>query len=140
MNIILCIAVSTAVVILGTIIYVLSLRKIVPTNEVHIVQRDKKTVSYGKDAKDGLGNTYYKIPTWVPKLGVMVAVLPTTIIDIDIPAYLNTNVISEVHIASEERYKEDLIDSINNYINCLNGKRCVFISVCYETNITVNII
>lgn len=61
-------------------------------------------------------------------------------LDIDIPAYLNTNVISEVHIASEERYKEDLIDSINNYINCLNGKRCVFISVCYETNITVNII
>ena len=57
-----------------------------------------------------------------------------------LPAYLNTNVISEVHIASEERYKEDLIDSINNYIKCLDGKRCVFISVCYETNITINII
>ena len=68
-------------------IYILSLRRIVPTNEVHIVQRDRKTVSYGKDAKDGIGNTYYRIPTWVPKLGVVVAVLPTTIIDIDIPAY-----------------------------------------------------
>lgn len=67
--------------------YLLSLRRIVPTNEVHIVQRDKVTVSYGKDAEDGVGNTYYQIPTWVPKFGIVVSKLPTTIIDIDIQGY-----------------------------------------------------
>ena len=76
----------TAVVILF-VCYILSLRRIVPTNEVHIVQRDKRTISYGRDAKDDAGNTYYKIPTWVPKFGVVVSVLPTTIIDIDINGY-----------------------------------------------------
>lgn len=87
MTLLISLGIGFLVLFISIVVYVLSLRKIVPTNEVHIVQRDKKTVSYGKDAKDGLGNTYYKIPTWVPKLGVMVAVLPTTIIDIDIPAY-----------------------------------------------------
>lgn len=79
--------VSGIILFILFILYVLSLRRIVPTNEVHIVQRDKKTVSYGKDAKDGIGNTYYEVPTWVPKFGVVVSKLPTTIIDINIPAY-----------------------------------------------------
>ena len=68
-------------------IYVLSLRKVVPTNEVHVVQRAKETVSYGKEASDAKGNTYYKIPTWVPKYGVAVSVLPALIIDISISDY-----------------------------------------------------
>lgn len=68
-------------------VYVLSLRKVVPTNEVHVVQWAKKTVLYGKDAKSNAGNVYYRIPTFIPKFGVTVTVLPTTIIDIDIPAY-----------------------------------------------------
>lgn len=82
----LCVIVALAVIVAFTA-YLLSLRRVVPTNEVHIVQKDRKTVSYGKDAQDGIGNTYYKIPTWVPKLGVVVSVLPTTIIDVDIPGY-----------------------------------------------------
>lgn len=69
------------------ILYILGLRRIVPTNEVHIVQRTKDTISYGRDGTDDMGNTYYQIPAWVPKWGVVVSKLPTTVIDIDIPNY-----------------------------------------------------
>ena len=76
--------------IIGAIIlvlYILSLRRIVPTNEVHIVQRTKDTISFGRDGTDNMGNTYYQIPAWVPKYGVVVSKLPTTVIDIDISNY-----------------------------------------------------
>lgn len=80
--------ITTIVIALG--LYILSLRRIVPTNEVHIVQTTKNTISYGRDGTDAVGNTYYQVPAWVPKLGVVVSKLPTTVIDIDIldyPAY-----------------------------------------------------
>ena len=67
------------------ILYVLGLRRIVPTNEVHIVQRDSKTISYGKDMENG--NVYYQIPAWVPKFGVVVSKLPSTIIKISLDRY-----------------------------------------------------
>jgi flotillin len=64
--------------------YVLSLRRIVPTNVVHIVQRGDKTVSYGV----GKGsNVYYEFPSWLPKIGVMVRVLPVSNFDIDLAKY-----------------------------------------------------
>lgn len=64
--------------------YVLSLRRIVPTNVVHIVQRGDKTVSYGV----GKGsNVYYEFPKWLPKIGVMVRVLPVSNFDIDLIKY-----------------------------------------------------
>lgn len=80
---------GTGLLIVVTILtlYVLSLRRIVPTNEVHIVQKTKKTVSYGKDAKDKLGNTYYQFPSWVPVLGVVVSKLPTAVFDLDLNDY-----------------------------------------------------
>jgi flotillin len=37
-------------------IWIISLRRVVNTNEVHIVQSSRETVSYGKD--QGAGNTY----------------------------------------------------------------------------------
>lgn len=65
-------------------LYVLSLRRIVPTNVVHIVQRGDKTVSYGV----GKGsNVYYQFPKWLPKIGVMVRVLPVSNFDIDLTKY-----------------------------------------------------
>lgn len=51
-------------------------RKVVSTNEVHIVQSAKKTTSYGKDT--GNGNTYYSWPSWVPVIGVTKIVLPVS--------------------------------------------------------------
>jgi flotillin len=37
--------------------WVFSLRRVVSTNEVHIIQSAKRTVSFGKD--QDAGNTYY---------------------------------------------------------------------------------
>lgn len=73
-----------AVILILITIYVLSLRRIVPTNVVHIVQRGDKTVSYGI----GKGsNVYYQFPAWIPKLGVIVRVLPVSNFDIDLFKY-----------------------------------------------------
>lgn len=64
--------------------YILSLRIIVPTNVVHIVQRGDKTVSYGI----GKGsNVYYRFPSWIPKLGIVVRILPVSNFDIDLSRY-----------------------------------------------------
>lgn len=84
---------NTVIIVIGAIIaigilitmYVLGLRRIVPTNEVHIVQRNDKTVAYGKDT--GNGNIYYQIPAWVPRFGVVVSKLPSTIFDVTLDKY-----------------------------------------------------
>jgi flotillin len=77
--------VGVSIVAVIVIITILALRRIVPTNQVHIVQRNNKTVSYGKDTENG--NVYYEIPSWVPKFGVVVSKLPATIIDISLNHY-----------------------------------------------------
>lgn len=70
--------------VLGVIFWLLSLRRIVPTNVVHIVQRGQKTTSYGV----GKGsNVYYKFPTWVPALGVEVRELPVSNFEIALEEY-----------------------------------------------------
>ena len=80
------ISIIGACIVVGiVIITILALRRIVPTNQVHIVQRNNKTVSYGKDTANG--NVYYEIPSWVPKFGVVVSKLPATIIDISLNHY-----------------------------------------------------
>ena len=61
------------------------LRRVVATNEVHIVQSSTKTVSYGKDME--AGNTYYAWPSWVPRLGVVVIKLPVSVFDGDLNGY-----------------------------------------------------
>lgn len=66
------------------LIYILSLRRIVPTNVVHIVQRGSQTVSYGTNKAS---NVYYEWPKWLPKLGVTVRVLPVSNFDIDLKRY-----------------------------------------------------
>ena len=67
------------------VIATLTLRRIVPTNEVHIVQRSSKTVSYGKDL--GNGNVYYEFPSWIPVLGVNKVVLPVSVFALDLIDY-----------------------------------------------------
>lgn len=70
---------------------ILSLRRVVPTNEVHTVRRGNKTLIYGADVYDGKnissGNTYYKWPTWLPFLGVSVNILPLSVFDIRLNNY-----------------------------------------------------
>ncbi len=73
-----------SIVFLAICIYIFSLRRIVPTNVVHIVQRGDKTVSYGI----GKGtNIYYEFPKWLPKIGVLVRILPVSNFDIDLFKY-----------------------------------------------------
>jgi len=67
------------------IFYVLSLRRVVPTNAVHIVQRGKQTISYGVGQEQG--NVYYEFPIWLPKFGVEKRVLPVSNFDIELKAY-----------------------------------------------------
>ncbi len=56
-------------ILLGTVVAALTIfRRVVPTNEVHVVQSARKTRSYGRD-KPG-GNTYYAWPAFVPFLGI----------------------------------------------------------------------
>ena len=59
---------AAGILVVLFIIVPLFFRRIVETNEVHIVQSARKTTSYGKDT--GNGNSYYEFPSWVPALGV----------------------------------------------------------------------
>lgn len=61
---------------IAVFLVMINLRRVVATNEVHIVQSSNKTTSYGKDT--GNGNTYYAWPYWVPVLGVSTIKLPTS--------------------------------------------------------------
>lgn len=63
----------------------ISYRRVVHTNEVHIVQSSKKTTSYGKDTE--AGNTYYEWPSWIPILGINKVVLPVSVFDLDLASY-----------------------------------------------------
>ena len=68
-------------------LYVMSLRVVVPTNEVHIVQKGRKTISYGQDTKDNAGNVYYAFPEWLPIIGVTVTTLPLAVFSVKIDSY-----------------------------------------------------
>jgi len=68
------------------IIVVLSLRRIVPTNEVHVVRSGPQTYCYGA-TENSKGNIYYEFPAWVPLLGVSVTKFGINVFDLDIPNY-----------------------------------------------------
>jgi flotillin len=78
------IAFFCVIVLIITIIAVF-LRRVVPTNEVHIVQSGKSTVSYGKDHSSG--NSYYEWPSWIPKFGIVKIILPVSVFDEDLESY-----------------------------------------------------
>lgn len=73
-----------AFVALSITFWILRLRRIVPTNVVHIVQRGSKTVSYGVGKTS---NVYYEWPSWLPYFGVEVRELPVSNFDIDLQEY-----------------------------------------------------
>jgi flotillin len=120
--------VMPAIIIIGLSIYLFSLRRIVPTNVVHIVQRSKDTVSYGV----GKGsNVYYEFPKWLPKYGVKVRELPVSNFGVDLPKYsaydkdrvpFEVDVKAFFHIADTNRAAEkvesypDLLAQLNNVV------------------------
>jgi flotillin len=64
--------------------WVIGLRRVVPVNEVHIVQGRKTTVSYGKGFDS---NTYYEWPSRIPMIGLTKVMLPVSNFSIDLPDY-----------------------------------------------------
>lgn len=85
---------AVLLVVIFVIKYIFSLRRVVPTNEVHIVRRGKNTMVYGtpergnaEQAKQFCGNCYYEFPMSIPGLGVSVTKMPLSIFGIDINDY-----------------------------------------------------
>lgn len=63
--------------LIGSVLFALFLRVVVPTNEVHIAQSSARTTTYGTGQP--AGNTYYKWPSWMPRIGIRVTVLPVSV-------------------------------------------------------------
>lgn len=78
-----------AIVSISTFIFSLFVcfifRRVVSTNEVHIVQYRKETKSYGKDTNNG--NVYYEWPSFIPFFGVTKIVLPISVFDLQLNSY-----------------------------------------------------
>lgn len=60
-------------------------RQVVGANEVHIIQKGNKNISYG--AQTANGNVYYAFPSWIPFFGVNVIKLPVSVFRIQISDY-----------------------------------------------------
>lgn len=64
---------------------ILSLRRVVPTNMVHIVQASKASTPFGRGKP--AGNTYYAWPSWIPVVGVTVTEFPESIFQVSLDEY-----------------------------------------------------
>jgi hypothetical protein len=71
--------------IVAVLIIAAALRRVVPTNMVHIVQSSKKTTPYGRDKP--AGNTYYQFPEWIPRFGVSVSKFPESNFQVNLADY-----------------------------------------------------
>lgn len=67
------------------VVIAMMFRTVVATNDVHIVQSSKKTVSYGKG--QDAGNVYYSWPSWMPYIGVKTIQLPVSVFDVKLDGY-----------------------------------------------------
>ncbi|KWA83786.1 hypothetical protein WL29_20695 [Burkholderia ubonensis] len=63
----------------------ITLRRVVPTNMVHIVQTTHSSTPYGRGKE--AGNTYYAFPSWVPKFGITVTEFPESIFQVALSDY-----------------------------------------------------
>lgn len=68
-----------------TAVWVISLRRVVPTNMVHIVQTKKASKPYGRGKESG--NVYYQWPAWIPIIGLTVTEFPESIFDVSLIDY-----------------------------------------------------
>lgn len=73
--------------VLGIVLtgWLITLRRVVPTNMVHIIQTRNRTISYGKGQVGG--NVYYEFPSWLPLFGITKRELPVSNFDLDLAAY-----------------------------------------------------
>lgn len=75
-----------AVALVITLVTSGMLRKVVPTNEVHIVQSKKATTPYGRGREKGA--VYYNWPSFLPFIGVQVTRLPESNFDVSLDRYV----------------------------------------------------
>ena len=73
------------IAVIMSAVWIVNLRRVVSTNEVHIIQSSKKTVSFGKDQDSG--NTYYAWPSWIPVIGITVIKLPVSVFSLRLKDY-----------------------------------------------------
>jgi flotillin len=82
----LALALPAAAILLGvSLLIAVSLRRVVPTNRVDIVQSSRSTTSYGKGRNTG--NVYYAWPAVLPFIGVTVTHFPESVFDITLNGY-----------------------------------------------------
>lgn len=74
-----------SIMIIVTLLIGMVLRRVVPTNMVHIVQSSNTTTPYGRGKAKG--NTYYEWPSWVPFIGVSVTTFPESIFQVSLTNY-----------------------------------------------------
>jgi flotillin len=76
---------AALLIVSSIILWIITLRRVVSTNEVHIIQSSSRTVSYGKD--QDAGNTYYQWPSWIPRIGINVIILPVSVFSLRLRDY-----------------------------------------------------
>ncbi len=76
---------ALAVLAIAGVLIATLFRRVVSTNEVHIVQYHNKTMSYGTGRETG--NAYYEWPRWMPLFGVTKIVLPVSVFDLEVKSY-----------------------------------------------------
>ena len=115
------------IVVAVTIIYIITqLRKVVPTNEAHVVQKGSSSTAYGKGFK--WGNVYLNWAPWVPVWWISVQKLPLSIFDLqlnDYKAYDSWKVPFQVDITAFFEIKDpetaaQKVESISELRNQLN--------------------
>lgn len=77
--------IALAVIVVITLVVSMMFRVVVATNEVHIVQRNKRSVSYGND--QDAGNVYFSYPSWLPFIGISRIILPVSNFNIELKGY-----------------------------------------------------
>lgn len=77
--------IALAIIVGVTLFTAIIFRRVVATNEVHIVQSRKETKSYGKDTQNG--NVYYEWPSFLPFVGITKIVLPVSVFDLELNSY-----------------------------------------------------
>lgn len=82
--ILLALAAVAGLVFVIVFFWAMALRRVVPVNEVHIIQNRKTTVSYGKGFES---NTYYEWPSRIPVIGLTKVMLPVSNFSINLPEY-----------------------------------------------------
>lgn len=78
-------AIVFVVLAVVVLLWIMSLRVVVPTNMVHIVQQGKNTIEYGKGRVGG--NVYYRWPESFPKIGLSLRVMPESIFSVKLEGY-----------------------------------------------------